>query len=130
MSQENVELIQRGLARFITTGEPQWEMFDEDVEIYDHDTPDQGVYRGHAGVASWLEEWGAAWAAWSIEPEEFIDAGDSVVVFIRMETQGRGSGVEVERRDAQVWQLRGGKVVRGDYYNDRQQALKSVGLEE
>ena len=67
MSQENVELIQRGLARFMTTGEPQWEMFDEDVEIYDHDTPDQGVYRGHAGVARWLEEWGAAWAAWSIE---------------------------------------------------------------
>ena len=46
MSQENVELIQRGLARFMTTGEPQWEMFDEDVEIYDHDTPDQGGMRG------------------------------------------------------------------------------------
>ena len=54
MSQENVELIQRGLARFMTTGEPQWEMFDEAVEIYDHDTPDQGVYRGHAGVAQGL----------------------------------------------------------------------------
>ena len=130
MSHENVEIFKRGFEHYIETGETPWELFDEDVEIYDHDTPDQGVYRGHAGVASWLEEWGAAWAAWSIEPEEFIDAGDSVVVFIRMKTQGRGSGVEVERRDAQVWQLRGGKVVRGDYYNDRQQALKSVGLEE
>jgi ketosteroid isomerase-like protein len=130
MSRENVELIQRGLARFMTTGEPQWEMFDQDVEIYDHDTPDQGAYRGHAGVARWLEEWGAAWAAWSIEPEEFIDAADSVVVFIRMKTRGRGSGVEIERHDAQVWRLRSGKVVRGDYYNDRQQALEAVGLAE
>ena len=130
MSQENVELIQRGLAYFMTTGEPQWEMFDEDVEIYDHDTPDQGVYRGHAGVARWLEEWGTAWAAWSIEPEDYIDAADSVVVFIRMKTKGRGSGVEIERHDAQVWRVRSGKVVRGDYYNDRQQALEAVGLAE
>ena len=62
--------------------------------------------------------------------EEFIDAADSVVVFIRMKAQGRGSGVEVERRDAQVWRLRSGKVVRGDYYNNRQQALEAVGLSE
>jgi len=130
MSQENVELFQRGLVHFMTTGEPQWEMFDEDVEIYDHDTPDQGVYRGHAGVARWLEEWGTAWAAWSIEPEDYIDAADSVVVFIRMKTKGRGSGVEIERHDAQVWRVRSGKVVRGDYYNDRQQALEAVGLAE
>ena len=129
MSQENVDLIRRGLDRFMTTGEPQWDSFDESVEIYDHDTPDQGVYRGHAGVRRWLEDWGAAWATWSIEAEEFIDAGDSVVVFIRMKTEGRGSGVEVERRDAQVWLLRNGKVVRGDYYNDRGLALKAVGLE-
>ncbi len=54
MSQDNVELIERGLARFMTTGEPQWEMFDEDVAIYDRDTPDQGVYRGHSVVARCL----------------------------------------------------------------------------
>ena len=47
-----------------------------------------------------------------------------------MKAQGRGSGVEVERRDAQVWRLRSGKVVRGDYYNNRQQALEAVGLSE
>ena len=130
MSQENVELVQRGLGHLAATGEVLWETAHPDLEIHDHDTPDQSDYRGYEGLTRWLEEWGAAWAAWSIEPEEFIDAGDSVVVFIRMKAQGRGSGVEVERRDAQVWRLRSGKVVRGDYYNNRQQALEAVGLSE
>jgi ketosteroid isomerase-like protein len=128
MSKANVEIVRRGTEQFMATGEPPWEMIDEGVEVYDHDTPDQGDYRGHAGYARWLEDWGAAWAEWSIEPEEFIDAGDSVIVFFRMRTKGRGSGVEVERQDAIVFKLRNGRIVRVDYYNDRKQALEAAGL--
>jgi ketosteroid isomerase-like protein len=128
MSQENMEIVRRGLGVYLATGEPPWELVDEEVGVYDHDTLDQGVYRGHEGFRRWLADWGAAWAAWSVEPEEFIDAADSVVVFIRMKTRGRGSGIEIERRDAQVWRLRSGKVVRLDYFNDRKQALEAVGL--
>jgi len=130
MSQENVEIVQQGLGLYFATGEPPWELFDEDVEVYDHDTPDQGEYRGHEGVRRWLEDWGAAWAEWNIEPEEFIDGGVSVVVFIRMKTTGRGSGIEVEREDALVYKLGDDKIVRLDYYNDRKQALEAVGLAE
>jgi ketosteroid isomerase-like protein len=128
MSQANVELLRRGFDYFMATGEPPWEIIDEEVEVYDHDTPDQGDYRGHAGYARWLEDWGAAWAEWSIEPEEYIDAGDWVVVAIRMKTKGLGSGIEVERQDAMVWKVRASKIVRLDYHNDRKQALESVGL--
>jgi uncharacterized protein len=130
MSQANVEIVRRGTEQFMATGEPPWEMIDEGVEVYDHDTPDQGDYRGHAGYARWLEDWGAAWAEWSIEPEEFLDAGDSVVVFFRMRTKGRGSGVEVERQDAIVFKLGNGRIVRVDYYNDRKQALEAAGMAE
>jgi ketosteroid isomerase-like protein len=130
MSQENVELVQRGFEHYMATGEPPWELFDEGVEVYDHDTPDQWTYRGHEGFARWLAEWGAAWSAWTIEPEGFIDTGDLVIVLVRMKTKGRGSGVEVERHDALVYKLRSGQIVRADYYNDREQALKAVGLEE
>jgi ketosteroid isomerase-like protein len=130
MSHENVEIVRRGLGLYFATGEPPWELFDEGVEVYDHDTPDQGEYRGHDGVRRWLEDWGAAWAEWNIEPEEFIDGGVSVVVFIRMKTTGRGSGIEVEREDALVYRLGHDKIVRLDYYNDRKQALEAVGLTE
>ena len=130
MSQENVEFIQRGFEQYFATGEPPWDVYDEGVEVYDHDTPDQGDYRGHEGVARWLEDWGAAWAEWSIDVEQFIDAGDSVVVFMRMTTTGLGSGIQTDREDAQVYTLRDAKVVRLDYYNNRPEALKAVGLEE
>src|SRR3954462_14929669 len=128
MSQENVELAQRVLGHYVATGELLWETADPQVEVHDHDTPDQGDYLGHAGLTRWLEDWGAAWAEWSIEPEEFIDAGDSVVVFIRMRTKGRGSGVEVERQDALVYELQNGRIVRADYYNNRAEALRGLDL--
>jgi ketosteroid isomerase-like protein len=84
----------------------------------------------HTLVLRWLEEWGAAWAEWSIEPEEFLDADDQVVLVFRMHATGRGSGVELERRDAIVYTFRAGKIVRLDYYNKREQALEAVGLSE
>ena len=130
MSQEKVETVRRGFEQFLATGEVPWDLFDESVEIHDHDTPDQTDYRGHEGYARWLEEWGAAWADWSMQIERHIDAGDSVVTFFLMQTTGLGSGIEMTREDALVYRLRDGKIVRGDYYNDRSLALKTVGLAE
>jgi thiamine monophosphate synthase len=39
-------------------------------------------------------------------------------------------GVDVERVDGAVFTFAHGKVVRLDYYNDKQQALQAVGLQE
>jgi ketosteroid isomerase-like protein len=130
VSQENLEIVKRGLESYLATGEVPWALFDEKVEVHDHDTPDQGDYRGHEGYARWLEDWGAAWADWSLEVEEYLDTGDWVVVFVVMRTKGRGSGIETTRQDAQLYRLRDGIVVETDYYNDREQALKAVGLGE
>lgn len=130
MSQDNVELVQRAFEHFLATGEPPWDMIDEELQLFDHDTPDQGDYFGHAGFGRWLDDWSSAWAEWSFEPERFVDAGDCVVVFIRMNTKGRGSGVEVERQDAEVCTVRDGKIVRIDYYNNRRQALEMAGVRE
>jgi ketosteroid isomerase-like protein len=130
MSQENVEIIHGALERFITTGEPPWDLIAEDVEVYDHDIMDASDYRGHAGFGRWLQDWSAAWSEYSIEPEEFLDAGDRVVALIRQRTTGGGSGVALERDDAIVFGMRDGKIARLDYYNDRPEALKAVGLEE
>jgi ketosteroid isomerase-like protein len=63
-----------------------------------------------------------------MDAEEFLDVGEHVVAFIRQKTTGRGSGVALEREDAMVFEFRDGKIARLDYYNSREQALKSVGL--
>jgi ketosteroid isomerase-like protein len=129
MSRENVEVVQRGFEHFMATGEPHWESFHEEVEIHDHDTMDQGEYRGHAGLGRWLEDWAAAWSEFSMEPEEFLDVGDEVVImFVRMKATGVSSGLALERQDAMVFAVRDGKVGRLDYYNNRTEALEAVGL--
>ena len=130
MSRENVELVQGLLARFIATGHPTWDSLDEEIEAYDHDVVDAGKYKGHAGFAKWLENWDVAWADYTITPEEFVDVGEHVVSVFQMKATGRGSGVQVERRDAIVWRMRDGKVARLDYYNDPGRALKAVGRQQ
>jgi ketosteroid isomerase-like protein len=74
--------------------------------------------------------WNAAWSGSSVEPERWIDAGDKVVVVFQMTAKGKGSGVEVKRRDAMVLTIRDGKQVRLDYYNSESQALEAAGLSE
>ena len=128
MSQAHVALLKRFYERYLTTGELPVDMLDEEIEVHDHDTPDQGVYQGRAGVERWLRDWGDAWAEWSFEPEEFIDAGDTVIVVIRMRAKGMGSGVELDRQDALVYRFRDDKILRTDYYNSKEQALEAAGV--
>jgi ketosteroid isomerase-like protein len=131
MSRDNVELIQRFYRQYFETGEPPLDMVDEDCELHDHDALDQsGVYRGHAGVGRWLDDWNAAWAEWSFDVEQFIDAEEYVVVFVRMRTKGLGSGVELDRQDGVVYRCRNDKIIRTDYYNSRDQALEAAGLKK
>jgi ketosteroid isomerase-like protein len=67
---------------------------------------------------------------WSVEPEQFIDAGERVVVLVRLSARGRGSGISLERPDGMVWTVRNGKAVRLDYFNNPTQALEAAGLPE
>lgn len=128
MSQENVKLLQGAMGHFIRTGEPLWDVIHPDVEVHDHDILDAGQYRGHSGYARWLRDWGSAWESFSATPERYIDAGDKVVVELSIRATGAGSGVEVQRRDAIVFEIADGLTTRLDYFNDPAQALEAVGL--
>ena len=47
-----------------------------------------------------------------------------------MRAKGKGSGIELSRRDALIATLRTGKIEAVTYYNDQQQALEAAGLPE
>jgi ketosteroid isomerase-like protein len=130
MSQENVDRLRRSVEHFVATGEPEWAVLHPDIEVYDHDILDAGDYRGFAGYRRWLEDFMVAWSEFGMHPEEYRDAGETVIVVFRVIATGRGSGVKVERQDAMVCKMLHGQVVRLDYYNNRQQAFEAVGLEE
>jgi ketosteroid isomerase-like protein len=73
--------------------------------------------------------WGT-WEGYSLEAEELIDAGSSVVVVVRERGRGKGSGAPVERRWAQVWTFARGRIIRWELFPDKAAALEAAGLSE
>jgi uncharacterized protein len=131
MSQKNVEIVRRCYDAYVRGDlDSALAAFDPEIEIYDHDIPDSGEYRGLDGLLRWQDDWAASWDSWRWEPEEFIDAGERVVAALRVYAKGRGSGVELKRLDGAVWTLRDGKCIRLDYYGSKAEALEAVGLSE
>lgn len=62
------------------------------------------------------------WSSFSVEPEEFIDAGDWVIVR-GTQRAGNDSG-SFEAPFAHLMKFEGGKVVRGEFYTDSAKAAK------
>ena len=70
-----------------------------------------------------------AWEADWVEPiGDFIDAGDRALVRFIWHTAGRVPGSHMEF--THVATVRGGRVVRNEFFWDHAEALKAVGLTE
>ncbi len=134
MSQENVEIVRRTVEA-ILRGE--WE---QAAQLLDPDAEGHGTVGGLSegtvvrGVTqfrqSFEQEDAEAWDERRLEAEEFMDAGDRVVVLVREFRRGRGSGVELQADTAVVFEVRDGRVVRIQGYMDRAEALEAAGLSE
>ena len=107
-------------------------VFDEDTELLDlAETPDTGVFRGHAGVRAWLAKLQEAWGeGFRFEPRSITEGDDAVVV----DTLARGVGLEsdlkVEMTVHMVLRYRGQKIVWSTSFIDRADALEAAGLRE
>ena len=137
MSQENVEVVRRfieALPRAQLSGdwEPVLAEVDPQIDIEDLDISlDTDRFRGLGGVREWIGVWMESWEDWRLEDVEVRPVGeDGALGLFRVYAKGRGSGIELFRRDAMVCTLRAGKIARIVYYNDERQALEAVGLSE
>jgi ketosteroid isomerase-like protein len=79
--------------------------------------------RGHDAVRASLAHWKAEWDDYRLVPEEFVDMGERVVVTVRVEGRGRGSGVSIDARFYDVYSLRDGRIVRMDQFTERSEAV-------
>jgi ketosteroid isomerase-like protein len=86
------------------------------------------VYEGHDGIKRFYAEVRDVWASYTWEPEELIESGDQVVALLRSSGRGRGSGIEIERRTAMVWTVRGNRATSLRFFRDREAALDAAGL--
>ncbi|HEX6712403.1 MAG TPA: nuclear transport factor 2 family protein [Thermoleophilaceae bacterium] len=128
MSQELVEIIERGFAHYAATGEQVWDLYSDDVVVRDHESPDQAEYLGHNGMRRWIGDWSGAWDEWRIEVEEILDAGDAVLALVHHTALGHASGMKMDSHDGMLFTFRDGKVVALDYYTGRERALAAAGL--
>lgn len=74
--------------------------------------PGREEYVGLEEIRDFFREWLAPWEAWNWEVAEVVGVGDVVVVGGRDRGRLAGSDAEVERTIAQLWWVRGGRVVR------------------
>jgi ketosteroid isomerase-like protein len=89
------------------------------------------IYHGHDGVKQFFREWLAPFESYYAHAEEFIDAGEAVLVRCRQGSRGKASGAVVEMPPYwQVYRLRNGHAVRIEVYREDADALEAVGLRE
>jgi len=136
MSEENVETVRRGYELFAAGDfDGVAALFSADVELSDAgglgiaDTA-PGIRTGPQGFLRGVEETLEAFEDFQVQPEEFIDAGDVVVVPVSISGRGRASGVMQEVHLVHVWGLHNGKVVRSEIYRTIAEALEGAGLSE
>ena len=130
MSDENIATIRAMLDAFNRGDfDASLAYLDEAVEWHDPpDVPGAGVHRGPEEVREFFVTWLAAWETYTAEAEELIDAGDQVVVVHHEWGRGKESGIEIDNRSANLFDLRDGKIVKRRPFPDRDSALKAAGI--
>ena len=126
MSVKNVEVVQAAYDAFRSGNlDGVGEHFAENVEW---DTPDSlplgGVVRGRSAVLGNFSEIPQYWSEFSVNPDEYIDAGDHVVV--RGVQRATGAGGSFESRYLHLFTLSDGKVVRGEFIADTAKAKEAL----
>src|SRR6478735_7353545 len=133
MSQENVEIVRlsfdavsrRDKAAFLAISDPEVET------VPFRDFPESAPTRGAEAVWDRFVELTEAWHEGALKPVELIDVeGGKVVVHAYGEMLGEASGMTVASSTWSVVTFRSGKMVRIDWFADRAEAFKAVGLEE
>jgi ketosteroid isomerase-like protein len=126
MSEEKLELLRRAYESVNAVGRTDRESLDPEViapEVWDRvdpafelherpDLPDRKVYRGREQSKQFWRKTSDIFAEIRWEIREMIDMGPIVVVDSKIVATGRGSDVEVEVDEYDVWWFRDGMIVR------------------
>jgi uncharacterized protein len=132
MSQSDIETI-RLVYEAISRGD--WDAaLDEASANFELIPPDSnpiaGTYRGPEQVRGFFDELWAAFDEVEVRPQEFLDLGDRILVFLQMRFKPAESNASLEMRLAHVWTVHDGEIIRCEVFTERHQALEAVGLSE
>ncbi len=126
MSVDNMELVRRFFDTYCR-GDYDGSLACLDPDVV-YGVAQEAPARGRPAVRAIWERWESSFDDLETVPEEFIDAGEHVVVRVRYTGRGRGSGVEFDELSYDVCTVRDGLVVRKREFAERSEALGAVGL--
>jgi ketosteroid isomerase-like protein len=127
--ESNSELMKRALEGFTDQG---WEsvmpLFADDFELT---TPpglaaEPDTYRGEEGMRRYWESFYEVMEEIRVEPKEFREVEDWVLVPFRLSARGRSTGIEAGIEAVMAWQWRNGKAVRALVFPELEDALEAI----
>ena len=128
MSEENVEIVRR-VFEALNRGD-----LDAAVEAYDPEaeivTLMSGTSHGPEGARQAVEEGRRNLRGWTLDPNELIDAGDSVIAIVHIRGAGQHSGIALGDLMALSFTLRNGLIIRQQSFRSKEEALEAAGLSE
>ena len=136
MSQENVDVMAFAIETLNARNTDALDaLCHEDVEWHPALSADGAVegavYRGKDGMLRYLEEVDAEFSEMRFEVEGFDPVGDDSVLYRgRMIARGSASGILLEAPLWGLWQMRDGKLFRGQAFLSEKDALEAAGLPE
>lgn len=92
------------------------------------DVPGPGLMRGRRAVVQAFEALLDEFPDWHVEPQEFIEAEQAILVRNVATATGHESGVPLRQAFTQVWSFSEGRPIRVREYFDHAEALEAVGL--
>ena len=129
MAQDHVEIVRSVYERWAEGDFRTDAVFDPNlVFILPAGFPDSGTYIGPDEIAAYTRGFLEPWIHITIEAEELLPAGDSVLATVIQRATGDVSGAETDFRYFQLWSLRAGKVIRLENFRERDEALEAAGL--
>jgi ketosteroid isomerase-like protein len=130
MSGENVEIV-RSVLEAAQAGDDERVLahFHEEIEMHEPvEMPGASVRRGHSGYREGRVALEETFREIAYEPEEFIDAGERVLVPIRYRGRARHSDLPIDALVYWLYAFRADKVIRVDVFFNETSALEAAGL--
>lgn len=132
MSQENVDLV-RAIYGAFAAGDIDGVVSRLDPEIVWNEAEnfpyaDSNPYRGPEAILTGVfARLGTDWEGFAALPEEYLDAGEAVVVLGRYRGTCRATGRAMDAQLAHVWRIAEGRAAAFQQYTDTLQAARVMG---
>ena len=102
----------------------------EIVRIEPEGFPTAGTYRGIEEIREHVTKGRGTWAEGTCDPEQFLEKGNKVVVYLHAHVRLKSTNEWVGGRFADGFEFRNGKIVRYLSFGKRAEALKWAGIED